>query len=46
MPDVQQRFLGLGGDIVGGSPDDLGRTMRSGAQKWSKLVREIEAQGR
>ncbi len=46
MPDVQQRFLGLGGDIVGGSPDDLGRTMRGGAQKWSKLVREIEAQGR
>src|SRR5262249_31960748 len=46
MPDVQQRFLGLGGDIVGGGPDDLGRTMRGGAQKWSKLVREIEAQGR
>ncbi len=46
MPDVQQRFLGLGGDIIAGSPDDLGRTMRSGAQKWEKLVREIEAQGR
>ena len=46
LPDVQQRFLSLGGDIVGGSPEDLGRTMRGGAQKWSKLVREIEAQGR
>ena len=46
LPDVQQRFLALGGDIVAGSPDDLGRTMRSGAQKWGKLVREIEAQGR
>jgi tripartite-type tricarboxylate transporter receptor subunit TctC len=46
LPDVQQRFLSLGGDIVAGSADDLGRTMRSGAQKWGKLVREIEAQGR
>jgi tripartite-type tricarboxylate transporter receptor subunit TctC len=44
--DVQQRFLGLGGDIAGGTADELARTMRNGAQKWAKLVREIEAQGR
>jgi tripartite-type tricarboxylate transporter receptor subunit TctC len=44
--DVQRRFLALGGDIAGGSAEELGRTMRSGAQKWAKLVREIEAQGR
>jgi tripartite-type tricarboxylate transporter receptor subunit TctC len=46
MPDVQQRFLALGGDVVGGSAEDLGRTMRSGSQKWSKLVGEIEARTR
>lgn len=46
MPDVRERLLGLGGDIVAGSPEELGRTMRAGADKWGKLVREIEAQGR
>ena len=45
-PDVQQRFLGLGGDIASGSADELGRTMKNGAQKWTKLVRAIEAEGR
>ena len=46
LPDVQQRLLSLGGDIIAGTPEDLGRTMRAGADKWGKLVREIEAQGR
>ena len=46
LPDTRQRLLSLGGDIVAGSPEDLGRTMRAGADKWGKLVREIEAQGR
>ena len=46
QPDTRQRLLALGGDIVAGGPDDLGRTMRAGADKWGKLVREIEAQGR
>ena len=31
----------IGGDIVAGSPEDLGRTMKAGGQKWAKLVREI-----
>jgi tripartite-type tricarboxylate transporter receptor subunit TctC len=44
--DTRQRLLSLGGDIVAGSAEDLGRTMRAGADKWGKLVREIEAQGR
>jgi tripartite-type tricarboxylate transporter receptor subunit TctC len=46
LPDVQQRFLNLGGDIASGSADELTRTMKNGAQKWGKLVKEIEAQGR
>jgi len=44
--EVRKRFLGLGGDIVAGGPDDLGKTMRGGTEKWGKLVRDIEAQGR
>jgi tripartite-type tricarboxylate transporter receptor subunit TctC len=46
QPDVRQRFLSLGGDIVAGGPDDLGKTMRSGAEKWGALVKEIEARGK
>lgn len=46
MPDTRERLLNLGGDIVAGTQEDLGRTMRAGAEKWGKLVRDITAQGR
>jgi tripartite-type tricarboxylate transporter receptor subunit TctC len=41
--EVQQRLQGLGGDIVAGGPEDLGRTMKQGADKWGKLIRDSEA---
>lgn len=44
QPDVRQRFMSLGGDIVSGGPDDLGKTMRGGTEKWGNLVKEIDAQ--
>ncbi len=46
MADTRERLFNLGGDVIAGSPEELGRTMRAGADKWGKLVREIEAQGR
>lgn len=46
LPDTRQRFMSLGGDIVSGSPDDLGKTMRGGTEKWGALVKEIEARGK
>ncbi len=46
QPDVRQRFLSLGGDIVAGDPAELAKTMRGGTQKWGKLVQEIDARGR
>jgi tripartite-type tricarboxylate transporter receptor subunit TctC len=46
LPDIRQRFLSLGGDIVSGGPDELGKTMRSGTEKWGALVKEIEARGK
>jgi tripartite-type tricarboxylate transporter receptor subunit TctC len=46
LPDIRQRFLNLGGDIVSGGPDDLGKTMRGGTEKWGALVKEIEARGK
>ena len=44
--DVRQRFLSLGGDIVSGGPDELGKTMRGGTAKWGTLVKEIDARGK
>ena len=46
LPDIRQRFLNLGGDIVSGGPGELGRTMRGGSEKWGALVREIDARGK
>ncbi len=46
QPDIRQRFLSLGGDIIAGGPDDLGKTMRGGTEKWGALVREIDARER
>ena len=44
LPDVRQRLLSLGGDIVSGGPDALGKTMRGGTEKWGNLVKKIDAQ--
>ena len=45
-PDVRQRLLALGGDIVAGGPAELGKVMRGGTEKWGKLVAEIESHSR
>lgn len=45
-PDVRQRLYALGGDIVAGGPEDLGKVMRGGMEKWGRLVKEIDAQGK
>lgn len=42
QPDVKQRFLLLGGDVVSGGPAELAKTMRGGTEKWGKLVKEID----
>ena len=46
QPDVRQRLLSLGGDIVSGGPEELGKVMRGGTEKWSKLVREIDTRSK
>lgn len=46
LPDIRQRFISLGGDIVSGGPEELGKTMRGGSEKWGALVREIDARGK
>ena len=38
--DVQERFKGEGGDIVGNTPEEFAAFMQKEVPKWSKVVRE------
>lgn len=40
LPDVRERLLGLGADIVGSSPEEFGTLIRTGVVKWGKVVRD------
>lgn len=40
MPDVRERLIALGTEIVGGTPAQLSAAISSEVQKWSKLVKE------
>ena len=38
MPDVQKRFVELGFDVVGNTPDEFGQFLRSENDKWKKIA--------
>ena len=42
-PDVVQRLAGLGVEIIGNSPDEFARVIRSDIVKWGKVVKESGA---
>lgn len=39
-PDVQERFIAMGQDVVRGSPEDFGRLLLAERTKWEKLIKE------
>ena len=39
MPDIRERFAGLGIDPVGNTPDALGATMKAEIAKWSAIAK-------
>ena len=39
-PEVKERFLQLGFEIVGSSPEETGKWVRDETAKWSKVIRE------
>ena len=43
-PDVKAAFIGDGSEPVGGSPEDLAKSIREGLAKWGKLVRDLNVQ--
>ena len=39
LPDVKERFTGLGADITPSTPELFGAVMKADADKWSKVVK-------
>lgn len=38
MPDVRERVAKLGGDLVGGTPQELGAFLKTEVDKWQKVI--------
>ena len=43
MPDIKERFLGLGADTVGNTPDEFAVYLKSEIAKWGKVVKDSGA---
>jgi tripartite-type tricarboxylate transporter receptor subunit TctC len=43
QPDVRQRLTGMGIEIVGSSPEELARHIRSEIPKWARVVKQSGA---
>ena len=41
MPDVLQKMNGLGFDLIGGSPDDFARLLRTEQERWAPVVKRL-----
>ena len=41
LPDLRKRLAGLGGEVAGGTSDDLASHLRREIEKWSKLIRTL-----
>jgi tripartite-type tricarboxylate transporter receptor subunit TctC len=39
MPEIRERFAGLGADVAGGSSDDFAAFQRAEVAKWTKIVK-------
>lgn len=40
MPSVRKRFTDIGGDVLGGSPEDYASILRAELDKWGKVIRD------
>lgn len=43
LPDVRQRLLGLGFEVIGDTPEQFAATIKRDMAKWSKVVKESGA---
>jgi tripartite-type tricarboxylate transporter receptor subunit TctC len=40
QPDVRERLVAMGADVVGSSPEEFGTFMQAESTKWAKDVKE------
>ena len=45
LPDVKERFLGLGAEPTASTPEDLGVTMKKDAELWGKVIKTTGIKG-
>ena len=45
LPDVQERFLGLGAEPTTSTPQALGATLKNDAEIWGKVIRDTGIKG-
>ena len=45
LPDVRERFIGLGAEPTVSSPQELGATMKKDAEVWGKVIRDTGIKG-
>ena len=43
MPDIRDRFTALGGEIIGGTPDEFAAYIKKEIPKWTKVVKDSGA---
>jgi len=41
LPDVRQRLVNQGGEVLGGTPEEFGAFMRSEIERWSKIIKQL-----
>jgi tripartite-type tricarboxylate transporter receptor subunit TctC len=41
LPEVHEKMAGIGVEVVQSTPDQLARTLRSDAQRYGKLIKEL-----
>ncbi|HWI13658.1 MAG TPA: tripartite tricarboxylate transporter substrate binding protein, partial [Burkholderiales bacterium] len=43
QPDTRQRLVGIGADVVGSTPEEFGRFIKSELAKWSRIIKQSGA---
>jgi tripartite-type tricarboxylate transporter receptor subunit TctC len=43
QPDVRERLLAVGVDVVGSAPEELARFQRAEMEKWARIVKDSGA---
>jgi tripartite-type tricarboxylate transporter receptor subunit TctC len=43
QPDVRERLLAVGVDVVGSTPEELARFQRAEMEKWARIVKDSGA---